>query len=113
MILRVLSGDDSQEEINRTFNVLIPKVVSLKNLGQFCLIGLFNVIYKIASKVLANMFKIILPDKEFQSHLSTMCFIDRYLEDLEIAAVRVSKSTQISPRVARSAQSGFLSVLLQ
>ena len=35
MVLRVLSGDDSSEEINKTFIVLIPKIASPKNLAQF------------------------------------------------------------------------------
>ena len=62
MVLRVLSGEDSPEEINKTFIVLIPKIASPKNLGQFRPINLCNVIFKIASKVLANRLKLILPD---------------------------------------------------
>ena len=62
MVLRVLSGDDSLEEINKTFIILIPKIASPKNLGQFRLISLCNVIFKIASNVLANRLKLILPD---------------------------------------------------
>ena len=54
MVLRVLNGEDSPEEINKTFIVLIPKTASPKNLAQFRPISLCNVIFKIASKVLAN-----------------------------------------------------------
>ncbi|XP_073362839.1 uncharacterized protein [Aegilops tauschii subsp. strangulata] len=61
MIKRVLSGEDSPEDINSTFIVLIPKIASPKILGQFRPISLCNVIYKIASKVLANRLKVILP----------------------------------------------------
>uniref|UniRef100_A0A8R7TNZ9 Reverse transcriptase domain-containing protein n=1 Tax=Triticum urartu TaxID=4572 RepID=A0A8R7TNZ9_TRIUA len=62
MVLRVLNGEDSPEEINKTFIVLIPKIASPKNLAQFRPISLCNVIFKIASKVLANQLKLILPD---------------------------------------------------
>ena len=62
MVLRVLKGEDSPEEINKTCIVLIPKIASPKNLGQFRTISLCNVIFKIASKVLANRLKLILPE---------------------------------------------------
>ena len=61
-VLRVLKGEDSMEDINKTFVVLIPKVVSPDDLGQFRPISLCNVIYKIASKVLANRLKVCLPE---------------------------------------------------
>ena len=61
-LLRILRGEDSPEGINRTFIVLIPKVASPMELGQFRPISLCNVIYKIASKVLANRLKEILPE---------------------------------------------------
>jgi hypothetical protein len=62
VVLQILRGEDSPEGINKTFIVLIPKVASLEELGQFRQIGLCNVIYKIASKVLANRCKVILPE---------------------------------------------------
>ena len=61
-VLRILSGDDSPEVINETFIVLIPKVASPTEPGQFRPISLCNVIYKIASKVLSNWLKNILPE---------------------------------------------------
>jgi hypothetical protein len=61
-VLRILRGKESPKGINRTFVVLIPKVASPEELGQFRLISLCNVIYKIASKVLANRLKVILPE---------------------------------------------------
>jgi hypothetical protein len=48
--------------INNTFIVLIPKVVSPEELGQFCPISLCNVLYKIASKLVANSLKKLLSD---------------------------------------------------
>jgi len=39
----VLSGEDDPALINDTFIVLIPKVASPEELGQFRPIGLFNV----------------------------------------------------------------------
>jgi hypothetical protein len=41
-------------DINQSFIVLIPKVVSPEELGQFRPISLCNVIFKIASKVVVN-----------------------------------------------------------
>jgi hypothetical protein len=61
-VMHVLRGQDSPESVNKTFIVLIPKVASPKELGQFRPISLCNVIYKIASKVVANRLKVILPD---------------------------------------------------
>jgi hypothetical protein len=53
-VLRILRGEESSEGINKLFFVLIPKVASLEEIGQFRPISLCNVIYKIASKILAN-----------------------------------------------------------
>jgi hypothetical protein len=61
-VLRVLPGQESLEIVNKTFIVLIPKVASPKELGQFRSISLCNVIYKIAPKVVANKLKVFLPE---------------------------------------------------
>jgi hypothetical protein len=61
-VLRILRGEDTPDGINKTFVVLIPKVACPAELGQFRPISLCNVIYKIASKVLANRLKVILPE---------------------------------------------------
>ena len=42
-VLRVLSGEDSPEVVNKTFIVMIPKVASPRELGQFRPISLCNV----------------------------------------------------------------------
>jgi hypothetical protein len=62
IVIRLLNGDDSPEEINSTFIVLIPKVQNPTSLSQYRPISLFNVVFKIASKVLANRLKQILPE---------------------------------------------------
>jgi hypothetical protein len=61
-VLRILKGQDTPEIINKTFIVLIPKVASPKELGEFRPISLCNVIYKVASKVAANRLKGVLPE---------------------------------------------------
>ena len=62
VVLRVLRGEDDPAIINNTCIVFIPKVDSPEELGQFRPISLCNVIYKIASKVMANRLKLILPE---------------------------------------------------
>jgi hypothetical protein len=57
-----LTRRDSLECTNKTFIVLIPKVASPEELGQFRPISLCDVIYKIASKVVANRLKVVLPE---------------------------------------------------
>ncbi|KAH1066244.1 hypothetical protein J1N35_031231 [Gossypium stocksii] len=47
-------------EINKTHIVLIPKVDKPKNLSQFRLISLRNVIYKIIAKVVVNRMSLVL-----------------------------------------------------
>lgn len=60
-ILQFLHGRTFDRDINFTHLVLIPKTKNLFNAKDFRPISLCNVIYKIASKVLANRLKRELP----------------------------------------------------
>ncbi len=60
-ILDFLNSGRMLGSINFTHIVLIPKVASLEQMTQFKPISLCNVLYKIASKVLVNKMKTMLP----------------------------------------------------
>ena len=57
----IFQGCHPIEHVNRTLITLIPKVLAPERISEFQPIGLYNVSYKILSKVLVNRVKNLLP----------------------------------------------------
>ncbi|XP_042972810.1 uncharacterized protein LOC122304618 [Carya illinoinensis] len=60
-VLEILNGNGDTAAINDTFIILIPKIKNPQTVLDFRPISLYNVIYKVVSKVLSNRLKLILP----------------------------------------------------
>lgn len=60
-VIEVLTQRYSLDCVNDTFITLIPKVKDAQKVGDYKPISLYNVIYKLVAKVLANKLKMILP----------------------------------------------------
>lgn len=61
VIFKFLNNEILDESFNYTYIVLIPKISNYIKPNDFRPISLCNVIYKLASKVLANKLKTMLP----------------------------------------------------
>lgn len=61
-VLNFFNNGCLNKKLNHTLIALIPKVKRPSSLSQFRPISLSNVVYKLASKVLANRLKVILDD---------------------------------------------------
>ena len=60
-ILSCLNSGSIPPSINHTFITLIPKVKSPTKVSEYRPISLWNILYKLVSKVVANKFKNFLP----------------------------------------------------
>lgn len=61
-VLHILNQGGSLKCINDTFITIVPKIKEPKKVSDFRPISICNVIYKIVTKVLANILKIVLPN---------------------------------------------------
>lgn len=60
-VLNFLDKVIASPELNHTNIVLIPQIKDANNMSQYRFISLCNVVYKIASKMVANRLKQVLP----------------------------------------------------
>lgn len=59
-VLSILNGEGMIPSLNSTFSALIAKKCTAKSVVDFSTIILYNVLYKLVSKVLTNRFKPIM-----------------------------------------------------
>nr|XP_011462054.1 PREDICTED: uncharacterized protein LOC105350808 [Fragaria vesca subsp. vesca] len=87
-VISFLTTKDMSHDLNYTNVVLIPKVKEVQHMTELRLIALCNVVYKIASKVLANMLKIFLA---YVISLEQSVFVlDRLISDNTLVAAELA-----------------------
>lgn len=91
-VLGFLNGGDIPERWNEAVVVLIPKVQNPDKLKDLRPISLCNVIYKVASKVLSNWLKCILP--EVISHNQSAFVPGRMITDNVLIAYELTHYLQ-------------------
>lgn len=62
VVLDFLNSNGEIDHINESYITLIPKIKTFRKVSDYRPISLYNVIYKLISKVLANGMKTSLPD---------------------------------------------------
>ncbi|BFG35644.1 hypothetical protein CerSpe_219180 [Prunus speciosa] len=105
-IINFLSSGRLLHKINFTHVVLIPKVKNPKDMTQLRPISLCNVLFKIASKVLANRLKTILPSLISPSQSAFVS--GRLISDNSILAAEIIHCL----RSRRRGKKGFLALKL-
>ncbi|KAF5480159.1 hypothetical protein F2P56_000925 [Juglans regia] len=60
-VLHALNSSDSPQVVNHTYIIMVPKKKNLVRVNDFRPNSLYNVIYKLISKVIANKIKYVLP----------------------------------------------------
>ncbi|CAL8169219.1 unnamed protein product [Prunus armeniaca] len=105
-IINFLSSGRLLHKINFTHVVLIPKVKNPKDMTQLRPISLCNVLFKIASKVLANHLKIILPSLISPSQSAFVS--GRLISDNSVLAAEIIHCL----RSRRRGKKGFLALKL-
>ncbi|XP_024196036.1 uncharacterized protein LOC112199223 [Rosa chinensis] len=105
-VISLLTTKDMPQGLNFTHVVLIPKVKEVQTMSQLQPIALCNVVYKIASKVLANRLKAFLP--RIISQQQSAFVPDRLISDNTLVA---SELAHYMHRLCRG-QEGFLALKL-